>query len=241
MIVRDRAIGATNPHTTGDLAADHPHLAPDHQRASRPIPQRDRNLPLDLASRSPRKANAISVGWRLPPMEDEADSDGSAGDDASELPDAKYHQLQDRYADVDIGGLPPIAPDGGFVAVGPIGVAPAVPAATPERFICLRGPCVHYWQREAFFGSGNPEETWGDDGLVGPDGAPVRQPRQIDRTCLAQPGMETELTDELVYLCNRWTPMTPRQKRKRDRAWRRYYKNYPHHDPSFVPAERLRR
>lgn len=174
-------------------------------------------------------------------VDDEADSDGSGGDDADDELEGKYKNLGDDFSDVDLGGLPPIAPDGGFIATATVGDGPSVPAADPRNFVCLRGPCVHYWERESFFASGNPKETWGDEGLTGDDGKPIRMPRRLDRTCTAHPGTETELTDELVYGCSRWLPMTPRQVRKRDRLRRRYLKNNPEHDPSFVPAERLRR
>lgn len=170
-------------------------------------------------------------------MEDQEDP-AAAGDEV----DGKYRKLQDTFADVEIGALP-IGPDGGIASdmLGPIGVSPSVPAAAPERFICLRGPCRHYWARETFFGSGNPEETWGEDGLRDPDGNPIRQPRQIDRTCTAHPGTETELTDELVYDCTKWSPLSPRELRRIAKQRRAYYKRHPDHDPSFVPAGHLAR
>ncbi len=218
-------------------------IAPGASR-SRVIPGDHPIAILDLGSdiASARTPHAISVGSESPMVDDEADSDGSAGGDADdELLDEKYKSLTDNFEDVAIGGLPPIAPDGGFIATGPIGNGAIVPAADPRNFICVRGPCVHYWQRETFYASGNPAETWGEGGLVDGDHKPIRMPRQIDRTCLAHPGTETELTDELVYDCGRWLPMTPRQVRKRDKLRRAYYKKNPDHDPSFVPAERLRR
>ena len=132
----------------------------------------------------------------------------------------------DQYKDVELGGLPPIAPDGGFVP-GPIGVPPAVPAATPENFVCLRGPCRHYWEIETFMASGNPIETWGPDGLKDPDGNPLRIPRQINRSCLAHPGTETELTEDTVYNCNRWDPLSARELRKLEKRRRVYLKLYP--------------
>jgi hypothetical protein len=175
-------------------------------------------------------------------MDDEADSDGSGEDSAESEADleGKYHSVTDSFEDVELGGLPPIAPDGGFIA-DPLGMAPSVPAADPRIFICLRGPCRFYWERQAFFESGNPKETWGEGGLVGDDGEPIEMPRQIDRTCTAHPGTETELTDELVYDCSKWDPLTPREIEKRDKARRRYYKHHPDHDPTLVSVERLRR
>ena len=146
-------------------------------------------------------------------MEDDADSDSTVDD---ELVDDKVKTPLKQYEDIEPAPLPPIAPDGGFAA-GPIGLPPSVPAATPETFICLRGPCRHYWQIETFMASGNPSETWGEGGLVDPlTNEPLRAPRQISRSCLAHPGTETELTDDCVYECNRWDPLTPREVKKRN-------------------------
>jgi hypothetical protein len=150
----------------------------------------------------------------------DADSDGD---------ELGYKVPLESLSDVELGGLPSIAPDGGF-APDPIGMAPSVPAATPEHFLCLRGPCAHYWELETFFASGNPSMTWdAEDGLKDDSGKPVRMPRQISRSCLAQPGMETELTDDVVYACNRWTPMTARELRARDKRRAKYLKIYPEH------------
>lgn len=144
--------------------------------------------------------------------------------------DDKHRTPLDQYKDVELGGLPPLAPDGGFVAQGPIGQAPAVPAATPQSFICLRGPCRHYWQLETFMASGNPIDTWGPDGLKDPEtGKPLRIPRQINRSCLAHTGTETELTEDTVYNCNRWDPLSARELRKLDKRRRVYLKLYPDH------------
>lgn len=137
----------------------------------------------------------------------------------------------DQYSHIEPGGLPPIAPDGGF-APGPIGTPPAVDAATPQNFICLRGPCRHYWQIETFVASGNPSSTWGEGGLVDPDtGKPLRVPRQLNRSCLAHSGTETELTEDCVYNCNRWDPLTPRELRATAKRTAKYFKLYPDHRP----------
>jgi hypothetical protein len=151
---------------------------------------------------------------------DDADSDGD---------ELGYKVPLGSLDNVELGGLPPIAPDGGFTP-GPIGMSPSVPAATPEHFMCLRGPCRHYWQLETFFASGNPMQTWDAvDGLKDSDGKPVRMPRQISRSCLAQPGMETELTDDVVYECSRWDPLSPREVRRLERRREKYYKIRPNH------------
>lgn len=145
--------------------------------------------------------------------------------------DDKTKSPIDQYKDFEPAGLPPIAPDGGFMP-GPIGIPPSVDAATPANFICLRGPCAHYWQMETFMASGNPKETWGPNGLKDADGKPLRVPRQLNRSCLAHPGTETELTEDCVYECSRWTPMTQRELRDVSKRRSRYFKLHPEHKGS---------
>jgi len=156
-----------------------------------------------------------------------------------ESPTSKSKTPIEQYKDVDLGGLPPIAPDGGF-APGPVGMPPPVDAATPENFVCLRGPCRHYWQIETYMASGNPKETWdpetGLKDLV--TGQPLRVPRQISRSCTAQPGTETHLTEDCVYECNRWDPMTARELRVRDKRTKKYLKLHPEHDPGRLSIRR---
>ena len=134
----------------------------------------------------------------------------------------------DQYQNVELSPIV-VAPDGG--AVIPVGQPAAVPAATPENFICLRGPCRHYWHLETFMASGNPKGTWGPGGLKDADGKPIRVPRQINRTCLAHPGTETELTEDCVYECNKWSPLTPGELGDREKRAEKYYKINPSHRP----------
>lgn len=70
--------------------------------------------------------------------------------------------------------------------------------------------------------------------VVDPDGAPVRQPRKITRTCLVHEGTETDFTDDVVYQCNRWDPIDPKDKehRRRDDRRRVYLKLHPEHKDS---------
>ncbi len=136
----------------------------------------------------------------------------------------KYRAPIDRYKDVDLP--PPAVGPGATPMMGPIGEAPAVPAATPENFICLRGPCRHYWQRATFMASGNPSSTWDPEvGLKDDQGNPIQMPRQIDRTCLAHNGTETDLTEDNVFECTRWDPMSPRELRARQRRIAAYLRN----------------
>jgi hypothetical protein len=120
--------------------------------------------------------------------------------------------------------LPPISPDGGFPANQQLEQPASVPAATPEAFICLRGPCRHYWELDAFFESGNPEGTFEELG--------VAPPRQIARTCTVMVGVETELTEAMVYRCNRWDPYDPEELVTLDARRRRYYERHPDHLPA---------
>lgn len=150
--------------------------------------------------------------------------------DETEPDDPKRRSPGDVYAGFEPGPLA-IAPDGG-IAPGPIGTSAPVPAATPETFICLRGPCRHYWVMETFFESGNPKETWDSEvGLKDADGKPVRQPHQITRSCLAHPGTIEELTEDAVFECNKFDPLSPRELKKRQKRIDGYFKRYPQHRP----------
>lgn len=147
-----------------------------------------------------------------------------------------------RFADVELGPIP-MGP-GATPLLPPVGVAAGPPPATPATFMCLRGPCRHYWELKTFFDSGNPDSTWDPEiGIKDAEGKPIAKPRQVTRTCLAHPGTETEITDDTVFDCNRWSPLSPREAKKLDKARRAYFKRYPEHehDPSFVPASRLKR
>lgn len=154
-------------------------------------------------------------------MDDEPD-DETTPDDSG-----KVRSIVDSYADVEL----PILPIGsnGLPALGLIGPPTPIPPASPDTFVCLRGPCRYYWERQTFMASGNPAETWGPDGLKDEDGNPIRAPRQIDRTCTAHPGTETELTEDTVYACTRWDPLTQREIRARDKRIRKYLRLYPQH------------
>jgi len=96
----------------------------------------------------------------------------------------------------------PIAPDGGIdgdMAAAMMGQPAPVPSRTPEHFICLRGPCRHYWALVTMAQEGNPEETWAHLGIAAP--------RQHRHTCLVNPGFETDFGDDNAYECNKWDPM----------------------------------
>ena len=155
-------------------------------------------------------------------------------DDELDDDDGKYRDPALVYDRVAPSPLPPMGPDGGPLGTGGVGPPPPLPAATPDHFVCLRGPCLHYWQMETHMDAGNPAETWGEDGLRDDEGKPVRQPRQISRTCLVHPGVEVELTENVVYACSRWEPQLPGDLKRRDKRRRVYLKQYPHHAPEAL-------
>jgi len=157
--------------------------------------------------------------------------------------DGKVKAPIEQYEKVEAGPMPPIAPDGGIAPGYGIGSAPAVPAATPQNMVCLRGPCRHYWELHTFMASGNPADTWGEDGLRDEHGRPLRMPRQINRACLAHPGTETELTEDCVFFCSRWDPLSPRELKQIGKRREKYYRANPadrptpEPDPSIVAGE----
>lgn len=75
-----------------------------------------------------------------------------------------------------------------------------VPERTPENLICLNGPCRYFWSMETMGHSGNPASYWRELG--------VAPPRQRHLSCLRDPSGETDFTDDNVYTCNQWDPMT---------------------------------
>jgi len=121
-----------------------------------------------------------------------------------------------HYADFE-PAVVPVAPDGGI----PLGYAMdqpvAPPSVTPENFVCVRGPCRHYWHIVTMAGEGNPKSTWAELGLP--------EPRQHSHTCLANPGMETDLTDDCVYECSKWDPRMPEENALVQIRRDRYYKS----------------
>jgi hypothetical protein len=127
----------------------------------------------------------------------------------------------EQYDNVESAPLPPIAPDGGFAPGAGVGMPSSAPPADPEHFVCLRGPCRHYWELVTYMGAGNPEDTWAELG--------IREPRQINRSCLAHSGTETELTENCVFACNLWDPLSPREARKREKRRERHFRRYPEH------------
>ena len=84
-----------------------------------------------------------------------------------------------------------------------VGQPQPVPERTPDYFVCLRGPCRHYWHLETMAQEGNPAGTW--------EALDIQAPRQHHHTCLVNPGFETSFEDDNVYECSRWDPLTEQE------------------------------
>lgn len=124
--------------------------------------------------------------------------------------DEKRRALNSQFDDFAPGALPSLDSVPGFVGRP----QPPLPA-TEEHFVCLRGPCEHYWQYETEMDLGNPAGTFGPGGLSDAEGNPLPLPLQINRICLRHPGTHLELTDGTVQGCNQWNPITPRMVKER--------------------------
>lgn len=124
------------------------------------------------------------------------------------------------YKNWEPGPLPPIATDGGFdPKFAAVNVPDALPAATPENMICLRGPCRNYWTLVTNFGAGNPKGTFQELNL------PV--PRQHHHICTLIDGMETDLTEDVCYDCNRWDPLIAADLEDLEKRRATYLQNQP--------------
>lgn len=130
------------------------------------------------------------------------------GNDGTEVPDEKRKVL-DPFKDVDPMPTPMAGPDGGPVMQGYLGPAEPIPAATPENFICLAGPCRYYIEIHSYA----EVETRGLS----------HTPRQINRLCRVMSGVELDLTDDCVFACSEWDPQDPKELAARD-ARRKTYK-----------------
>jgi hypothetical protein len=98
------------------------------------------------------------------------------------------------WEDVEPQVSPVPGPDGGPVVSGYLGEAPPVPKAGAHTLLCLSGPCKYYFE-------------WHTRADVDTRGL-EQEPRQLNRVCTAIPGVHNDLTDDCVYVCNRWDPLT---------------------------------
>lgn len=128
---------------------------------------------------------------------------------------------RDKLGDLepDIGPLP-VDADGGLNPAM-LSVAPELPlpAATPDNFVCLRGPCTYYWEFH----------TRAEVISVGAEG----QPMQLNRVC-TYIGRVTELEEDCVFFCSRWDPEEPDENREHRRE--AFYAKHP----NVISADKLR-
>lgn len=111
-------------------------------------------------------------------------------------------ELLDALMSADSAPLPPMAPDGGFMP-SPMGEPASIPEATPETMICMAGPCRHYVEQSAWFPSGNVE------------GSPGYNARETVRYCDRLRSAHISLTDEIIFDCNAWIPLSPAETKER--------------------------
>lgn len=137
--------------------------------------------------------------------------------------DSRHHdEPEDDFTPPPI----PAAPDGGIpasIAAGALGQPTTVPARTPDNFVCLRGPCRHYWHLVTMAQEGNPAETWEHLGIPAP--------RQHHHTCLVNPGFETGFGDDNAYECNKWDPLDDAELVQIKVRRGAYYQRHPEHRP----------
>lgn len=111
-------------------------------------------------------------------------------------PEDKKSLIGERMSSEEPGGMLPVAPDGGILQSKPVEQLRPIPAATPENFVCLRGPCVRYLEIVSLSDVNAP--TLG------------RDPIQLNRYCRAIPGIEIDLTEDAVSACSDWDPIAPK-------------------------------
>lgn len=114
-------------------------------------------------------------------------------------------------AGLELGKMPPIV-DG----------APVPPprgellVLRDADWVCLAGPCRHYWRVANQIDNLKPHDAREVDGrrVIEPaktyaNGDPVRAFEQINHFCIPMPGIEMIMSDEVVLECNRWDPIDP--------------------------------
>ncbi len=114
--------------------------------------------------------------------------------------------LDSLMEDTNFGQLP-VTPDGKFTPATEAFEPDPIPEATPETFICLRGPCRYYVEQKTHFGAGNVAGSL--------DHVPV----MVNRRCSVIYGYEIVLTDEIMYDCNKWDPDPDAKRASRQNDW----------------------
>jgi hypothetical protein len=139
-------------------------------------------------------------------------------DDDGDLPKLGGHDA-DEFAPSPL----PVGSDGTPKPAGPVGNPEPLPDATPDNWICLRGPCRHYMRIVEAGEFGNTAGTFEAD----------EQPRQVNHWCDAINGSYTDMGNNIVFECNRWDPLDDDEPEvmARERRRSKYLKLYPAHAP----------
>ena len=134
---------------------------------------------------------------------DDQDFPGLSRDDEDPV-EALDALMAHRDATLDgAGAAPPIGPDGGF-APQPLGEPPAIPKMTAANCPCLAGPCRYLIDQIVWFPAGNAE------------GSPGADSREVVRYCDRFQSAPINLTDELVFECSSWTPLSAHELAERE-------------------------
>lgn len=113
-------------------------------------------------------------------------------------PEELERELDDEITDFEPSPLPPMAPDGGPI-IPPVRSLPVIPEG---QGLCSSGPggvCAHYHRMVIALDAQRP--------IDGSDPVPVEK---VVHTCYPHPGIETDLGEQHVFECNRYTPSTQR-------------------------------
>jgi hypothetical protein len=133
--------------------------------------------------------------------------------------------------DFEPAPIPPGAASttGVMAPIGGVGLPPALPPATPENWVCLRGPCRFYMHFQSAGEFGNPEGTF-EEG---------EEPKMNHHYCTAIPGSYLDMGDDMIFKCGRWDPEDPDdiEVMARERRRSKYLKLHPDHDPVQQQAE----
>lgn len=116
----------------------------------------------------------------------------------------------DTLLDTDFGPIP-ISPTGDFVPATSTFESEPIPEATEDNFICLRGPCRHYFEMVVHFAAGNTRGTL------------TSVPMLTKRSCARIVGYEVDLTEEVVYRCNDWDPRSKEEIAAREARREEYH------------------
>ncbi len=128
-------------------------------------------------------------------------------------PESKKALLGERMSSEEPGPMLPVAPDGGILQSHAIDQLRPIPSATPENFVCLRGPCMFYLEIASGADVNAPTLE--------------RDPIQINRYCRAIPGIEVDLTEDNVFACNAWDPEAPKAVEARETRRINYLNSHP--------------